>query len=165
MDDTAFRQFLRRAGKQPHVIDELVGQVRTFDAYLSSEHGVGLDAAAAQDIHEYLNTLGEREARMRLRGVALHFRSVSNQPLARLASDLREQSIAETRQALRLREFRGVSADDVARLKAAGIVTVEHMLAAGTTPQSRQELAARTGVSPAVTVSVAVNGRNVRSHN
>jgi len=149
MDETTFRQALKKAGKLPHVIDELVREARAFEAYLDTR-GHGLEAATPQDIRDYVSTVNEREAKIRLRGVALYFRAVGNQTLARLASELREQRIASTRQALRLRQFRGIHPDDVARLKAAGIVTTEHMLAAGKTPRLRQELAARTGVAPAV---------------
>lgn len=149
MDESQFHQFLAKAGKKPHVVDGLVRQARAFEAYLSSR-GRSLDAASAQDIHDYVATLPEREAKIRLRGVALYFRFAGNTPLARLASDLRQQRIAATRRSFRLRDFRGVPADDIARLKAAGIVTVEDMLAAGKTAQSRQELAARTAVPPQV---------------
>ena len=147
MDETTFRQSLKKAGKQPHVIEELVHQAHLFEAYLN-QRGHALDTASPQDIHDYVSTLNDREAKNCLRGVALYFRSIGNQELARLATGLREQRIATTRQAIRLREFRGIAPDDLSRLDEAGIVTAEHMLAAGKTPQLRRELAARTGVSP-----------------
>ena len=149
MDETTFRQCLKRAGKQPHVIDGLVGQVRAFEAYLASR-GHDLDDVTEQDVRDYVQSVPEREARIRLRGIALYLRSAGNLALARLASDLRGASIASNRQSVRLREFRGVDVQDVVQLKAAGIVTAEHMLAAGKTPLLRQQLAERTAVSPGV---------------
>jgi hypothetical protein len=83
-----------------------------------------------------------------MRGPALYYRFAGNETLARFAGAIREAETAKTRKVFRLRDFRGVSLDDVARLEAIGIVTVEHMLAAGKTPQARQQLAERTGISP-----------------
>ena len=59
---------------------------------------------------------------MRLRGVGLYYSFLGNEPLARLANDLRKQGIAKTRQVLSLREYHSVKADDIARLKTTGIV-------------------------------------------
>jgi hypothetical protein len=59
----------------------------------------------------------------------LSYGFLGNVPLAQLTSDIREQEIAKTRQAFKLCEFRGVSLEEVAKLKAIGIVTVNQMLA------------------------------------
>lgn len=62
------------------------------------------------------------------------------------ASDLRQARIK--RKPFALHEFRGVNQSYIVKLEAAGIKSVEEMLAAGKTPQSRQALADRTGVPP-----------------
>jgi hypothetical protein len=49
----------------------------------------------------------------------------------------------------RLREFRGVDAEHVAKLAAAGIKTAEQMLAAGQTAEKRTALAQDTGIPEA----------------
>jgi hypothetical protein len=83
-----------------------------------------------------------------MRGVGLYFRFAGNEPLARLAGQIREQGIAKTRRPFKLRDFRGVDPQDVARLENIGVVTVDDMLAAGKTLPDRQQLSARTGVAP-----------------
>jgi len=148
MDEKGFRQFLKRAGKKEHVVEGLVSQVRAFEAYLAGKQQTRVEDVGEQGIQDYVETLAQGEVRERMRGLALYYEFVGNLPLARLAGDIREQEIAKTRRAFRLREFRGVSLEEVAQLEAVGIVTVEHMLAAGRTPEARQQLAEQTGVSP-----------------
>jgi hypothetical protein len=147
MDEEAFRRFLRRAGTKEHVIDGLVSQVKAYEAYLSAPGLAGLEAAAPQDLQAYVDSLDPAAVKARVRGVALYYRYMGNEPLARLASEIRERRIATIRRAFPLREFRGVNAAEIARLEAQGIATADQMLEAGKTPGLRQELAARTGVS------------------
>jgi hypothetical protein len=145
-DETGFRQSLKRAGKKRHVVDGLVGQVRAFEAYLAGERHVEVEAATEQDIRDYAESVPQTEVKKRMRGLVLYYGFVGNGLLARVAGDIRERETAKTRRAFRLGEFRGVSPQDVARLEAIGIVTVEHMLAAGATPNARRQLAEQTGV-------------------
>jgi hypothetical protein len=148
MDEAGFRTSLKRMGKKPHVIEELVACVREYEAYLKGTRDVGLAEAGEKDVRAYVASLPGTEVKQRMRGVALYYRHTGNEALARLAAGIREEGIAKTRQAFKLRDFRGVNPQDVARLEALGIVTVEDMLTAGRTPQDRQQLAHRSGVSP-----------------
>jgi hypothetical protein len=138
MDEENFRKSLKRAGKKEHVVDELVNQVRAFATFLANERGTGLASAGEQDIRDYAAGLSQREMKMRMRGLALYYHFAGNDNLAKLTSSLREQGIAKTRKAFKLRDFRGVNADQVSLLEAAGILTVEDILVAGRTPASRQ---------------------------
>jgi hypothetical protein len=147
MDEKGFRQFLKKFGKKGHVVEGLISQVQAFEAYLAGKQQIGVEDANEQDLQDYVKTLPQGEVKVRIRGLALYYGFVGNIPLARLASDIREQETAKTRQAFKLREFRGVSLEEVAKLEAIGIVTVEHMLVAGKTPEARQRLAEQTGIS------------------
>jgi len=146
MDETVYRQFLKKSGKKAHVVDGLVDEVRAFQTYLTDQRRIDVDTTSEGDIRDHVDTLPPAEVKERMRSLALYYRFAGNVPLARLASDIRERKIAGTRQAFKLREFRGVSPEDIARLEASGIVTVEDMLAAGTTPETRLRLAEETGV-------------------
>ena len=146
MDEKGFRQFLKKSGKKEHVVEGLISHVRTFEAYLADKQHIEVEAANEQDLQDYVKALTQGEVKERMRGLALYYRFVGNALLARLAGDIREQEIAKTRPGFKLREFRGVSLEEVAKLEAIGIVTVEHMLAAGETPEARQQLAEHTGV-------------------
>ncbi len=147
-DEQSFRKALKRAGKKPHVIDGLVGQVADFEAFVAGGRSGGLAEATAQDIRDYAASLAAGEARKRVRGLALYFRHVGREELARAAAEIREQGIAKTRKVMRLRELRGVDPRDVARLKDVGIETTEQLLAAGRTKAERRQLSKHAGVSP-----------------
>jgi hypothetical protein len=147
MDEQGFQQFLKKSGKKEHVVEGLISQVQVFEAYLADKQPIGVEAASEQDLRDYVKALPQREVKGQMRALALYYRFVGNASLARLASDIREQEIAKTRKAFNLREFRGVRLEEVAKLEAIGIVTVEHMLAAGKTPEARLQLAEQTGIS------------------
>lgn len=151
MDEAGFRRFLKQRGKKEHVVDGLVRQVRHFEEYLAHERQTELEAAGAQELQAYVGVCEADEAgsaRIRLRGLALYFCFAGKEELASLASELREERIARTRNSFRLSDFRGVNPEDIARLEAIGIANVDQMLAAGRTPADREGLARRTGVAP-----------------
>jgi hypothetical protein len=150
MDEPGFIRFLKRMGKQDHVVDELVQEVQCFDTFLGPA-GKSVDRAAAEDIQEYADLLEANEpgrGRKRVRGLALYYRFSGQEDLAHAAHAIREQETAKTRKIFPLREFRDVNPDHIACLEAAGITHVEQMLAAGKTPKLRAELCRQTGISP-----------------
>lgn len=83
----------------------------------------GLEAAGEQELQDYVETLGPGTVKERMHGLALYYAFAANEPLTRLTGEIRERRIAKTRRALKPHEFRGVDLEDVARLKAIGIVT------------------------------------------
>jgi len=149
MDEKGFRLFLKRAGKKEHVVEGLIRQVRVFEKFLTANIGRGVDKAQKQDILDYAKSLEKNKIKTRVRGLALYYRFIGNTSLAKAAHALREEQTAKTRQVFKLRKFRGVDLDDVAKLEAVGIANVEQMLDAGKTPESRKNLAKQTGVPSA----------------
>lgn len=147
MNETAFAQSLKKSGKKTHVVGELVGRVKRFEAFLSQRSKV-LDSAEAQDIRDYVDTLAERDVKEAMRAVALYYQFAGSPELARTAGEIRQQRIVK--KAFKLRDFMGVNLGAVFKLGAMGIVTVEQMLAVGKTPQDRQKLAEETGISPEI---------------
>jgi hypothetical protein len=148
MDESGFRSYLCKSGKKAHVVTWLVDQVKAFEAYLADKRQAGVEAARVQDLRDHAYTLAKDELKERMRGLLLYYDFAGNEPLARLAAGIRRQEIAKTQRAFKLRQFRGVNVEEVALLEAAGVVTVEHMLAAGKTPEGRQHLAEQTGIAP-----------------
>jgi hypothetical protein len=146
MDELGFRQFLKRAGKKEHVIDGLIKQVRACKTGLAKAHRAGFNSVTAQDIADYAGTLDEGQIKERMRGLALYFRFVGNARLARAASNIREKKIAKTRPSFKMGDFVGVNPENITKLNAAGIVTVDQMLAAGKTRRDREQLARKTHV-------------------
>jgi predicted flap endonuclease-1-like 5' DNA nuclease len=149
MNEQEFRRFLKRKGKKPHVVENLIKQVEQFTEYLVQERGQGLDDADAQDLEDYvaaLEALKPGEARKRVRGLALYYQFTGNAAMASLAAAVREEAVAKTRRPFALKDFRGVNPQHIAKLNSIGILNVEHMLDAAKTPESRQRLADETGV-------------------
>jgi hypothetical protein len=148
MDETGFRRFLKKAGKKEQVIDGLVSQVQAFEIFLLKKSLNGLESASEQDIHDYVQALPSREIKGRMRGLSLYFGFSGNAALADLAGEIREEGIAKTRKSFKLRDFRGVRAEDISRLAEIGVVTVDDMLLAGKTPEARRQLSLQTGITP-----------------
>jgi len=147
MDEQGYRRFLKKAGKKVHVVDGLISRVQTFETYLTGKGQAGVETASEQGLRDYVKTLTQKEIKAQMRALALYYRFVGNDSLAKLTSNIREQEIAKTRKAFKLREFRGVRLEEVAKLEAIGIVTVDQMLVAGKTPSARQQLVNQTGIS------------------
>lgn len=148
MDENGFRQFLKKAGKKAHVIDGLVNQVQTAETYFADQSQTTLANVTPTMLRAYGKSLDDKESKARMRGLALYFSFLGKVPLAKVAGEIREASIAQTRRSFKLRGFRGVNLDEIKKLEKIGIVTVNDMLAAGKTPQGRQLLAEEAGVSP-----------------
>lgn len=147
MDEEGFRRFLKKAGKREHVIEKLIGRVRAFERYLISTRRIKVEAAKEQDITAYVSTMSGITVKKEVRGIALYYRFIGINPLEKLLSEIRGKEIAKTRRVLKLREFRGVQPVIIDRLEDIGIVTAEHMIAAGKTPSRRKQLAKQTGIS------------------
>lgn len=151
MDRQGFEKYLTKFGKKPHVVEGLIIQVDQFRDYLGAKKTKGLEEAVASDLHDYaayLEGMKSGSAKIKVRGLALYYQFSGNPSLASIASRIREQEIAKTRKAFKLKDFRGINQEEVAKLKAVGIENVEQMLEAGMTPEDRLQLASQAGVSP-----------------
>jgi hypothetical protein len=145
-DEANFRQFLKKKGKKPHVIEGLVQGVKMFEIHLAGKGRSPLEKTKEQDVLEYASQLEINKLKERMRSLALYFQFAGCQPLVQVANSLREEEISKSRQAFKLNEFRGVMKEVIARLEAKGITSAEEMLVAGATPESRQQLAKQTEI-------------------
>jgi hypothetical protein len=149
MDEEAFTIYLKKSGKKPHVIENLIGQVRIFETFVTQERQTDLTKANAKDFKAYVAVIEATQpgrASMQVRGLAMYFHFIGRPEMATLAHSIREAGTAKTRKVFRLEDFQGVNQKQVAQLEAAGIVTVDDMLAAGKTPEDRRRLAEQTFV-------------------
>jgi predicted RecB family nuclease len=71
---------------------------------------------------------------------------VPNEEMAYLALFRWNERVASSNVPLKLKEFRGINAADLAKLENAGIRNVKEIIKAGQTPAKRKELSAKTGV-------------------
>ena len=142
MDREGFAKFLRRAGKQPNVVTELLAQAAEFEIYEKNERSCSLETAEESDLYAY----AAQATANQLRAVMLYYYYTGNTELASQAGELREHMIRKKRKAFRLKDFRGVDPVVIECLAKSGISDVEQMLAAGKTPTLRKLLAEKCGV-------------------
>ena len=146
MDEVGFRKFLKRGGRSPTAADRVIEIVKEYAAYLT---GIDkdLDRAAPADLESYITWIESKakaSAKKHLWAIRYYYQFTCAEEMEKHASDLRQARIK--RKPFALHEFRGVNQSYVVKLEAAEIKSVEQMLAAGKTPQSRQALADLTGV-------------------
>lgn len=146
-NESEFRRHLKQKGKKSTVIDGLVKEVSHFDDWLLIYKNKTLETAETNDLISYAEHLNNREIKIYMRALALFFRWLEKDELKELAHSLREVETSKTRRVFNLLEFQGVNHEEVAKLEALGIRNVEEMLSAGRTPQMRNELAERCGMS------------------
>lgn len=145
MDEEEFRQVLKRGGRKPHTVDNVVRIVRSYEVYLHKfVEGKTIDQATPDDLEAYVTWYEkdqEISAKGQLWGIRYYYRFTGNRAMTRRASELREERTAKTRKAFLLRDFRGVNLDYMTKLEAAGIRDVKQMLTRGATPTQRAKLA------------------------
>ncbi|MCJ7661463.1 MAG: DUF4332 domain-containing protein [Anaerolineales bacterium] len=148
MDEIGFQKHLKRSGRSPNAADRVIEIAKEYDVYLM---GIDkdLDRAAPDDLESFvawIESESKTSARKHLWAIRYYYQFTCVEEMEKHASDLRQARIK--RKPFALHEFRGVNQSYIVKLEAAGIKSVEEMLAAGKTPQSRQALADRTGVPP-----------------
>lgn len=149
MDEPDFRRYLRREGRTEKVAHEVVTLVGQFAEFLQRQReGKGLTDAEPDDLEAFvarLETTPGSSAKTHLWAIRYYYAYIQDDEMRTVTAALREERIS--RAPFPLADFRGVAAEDSARLAAAGIRNVTQMLAAGRTPAQRVALAQKTGVS------------------
>jgi len=152
MNEEGFRVFLKKQRRSQGTIEQCVRLTGEFKAYLGEHRvGRGLDEAHPEDLEAFV--LWKKKQRKSVNSYlwAIHryYEYTSNEPMRRLANDMRQQEIATgrgRRRSLKLKDIQGVAAEHIEKLAAIGIVDVEGVLEAGRTKEEREELSRRSGV-------------------
>jgi hypothetical protein len=150
MDEDGFRQFLKRSGRKPHTVDNVVKIVRAYEAYLDKfAGGKAIEQATTDDLATYVDWFEQEEeksAKGQLWGIRYYYRFVDNKPMVTQASELREERTAKTRKFFNLRDFREIETTYVEKLEALGIRDVNQMRTRGRTPDQRRELSTKADI-------------------
>lgn len=150
MDENGFRQFLKRGGRKPHTVDNVVKIVRSYEAYLDKfAKGKAIEQATPDDLAMYVEWFEQEEeksAKGQLWAIRYYYRFINNKPMVIQASELREERTAKTRKFFKLRDFLGIDTTHVEKLETFGIRDVDQMRTRGRTPDQRRELAIKTNV-------------------
>jgi hypothetical protein len=146
-----FTDYLKRRGKEDHVVKGLVDSVGLFEDYLQKRNKE-IHQTTSVDLLDYVASC-ERErkgsARIRIRGVALYLRYMGNSEVATVADRIRAAGISKDRAIFKLKDFLWVNQAHVSRLKAIGITNIRQMIDSGRTPDARRKLAENTRIPAA----------------
>ncbi len=150
MDENGFRQFLKRGGRKPHTVDNVVKIVRSYEAYLDKfAERKAIEQATPDDLTRYVEWFEQEEeksAKGQLWAIRYYYRFINNKPMILQASELREERTAKTRKFFKLRDFLGIDTTYVEKLEAFGIRDVNQMRSRGRTPDQRRELTVKTDI-------------------
>ncbi|MFX1343335.1 MAG: DUF4332 domain-containing protein [Promethearchaeota archaeon] len=150
MDEEGFRQFLKRGGRKPHTVDNVVKIVRSFEAYLDKfAEGKAIEQTTPDDLATYVEWFEQEEeksAKGQLWAIRYYYRFINNKPMVMQSSKFREERTAKTRTFFKLRDFLGIDTTYVEKLEAFGIRDVDQMRTRGRTPDQRRELSIKTDV-------------------
>lgn len=149
-DEEAFRKFLKRSGRSPSATDRVVRFVRGYEDYLKKFHNEkNVNEATPTDLEAFTIWYEDNEgesAKLQLWAIRYYYEFTSNKSMERKAAQLREERTATKRKAFRLKDFRGVDPEYIAKLENMGIRNVEQMRQRGQTKLQREELAQQTGI-------------------
>ena len=145
MQGDRFRYYLKRKGKKPHVVENLVVLAERSE----KNAGKKLEDFEIIDLENCLASveidqqgMGKKVAR----SLALYFAMNDQQELSKAASTFREAEVAKTRTAFALKNFRGVKVEDAAALETVGISSTTQLLDRAITKSDREALSAETGL-------------------
>ncbi|TFG30433.1 DUF4332 domain-containing protein [Candidatus Thorarchaeota archaeon] len=98
-----------------------------------------------KDLHAFADYLNdERKIKPAMQGLSYYFKFLENNIMSQEASKIRGKYLK--RNALNLKDFVGLTNDDITILKEKGITNANNILAAGTTEDKRKALAKDTGI-------------------
>lgn len=152
MNETEFRAFLKRNRRKARAIEQIISLVPLYAAYLAENYAdKGIDQTTVESLESYVAWIesepGE-SASEPLWALRYYFDFIENQALSDLAGDLGAERVK--RKPFFIRNFRGVNADDLAKLDVLYIENMDQVLDAARTPRLRQTLVAQTGLTPEV---------------
>ena len=152
MFEEGFRAFLKRQRRSQGTIEQCVQLTREFEAYLGEHRvGRGLEVAHPEDLEAFVSWKKKQRKSVNSYLWAFHwyYEYASNEPMRKLATDMRQQEIAKgrgRRRSLRLKDIQGVAAEHIEKLASIGIADVKGVLVAGRTKEEREDLSRRSGV-------------------
>ena len=145
MKASDFRTYLRRKGKQEHVVENLLDLADQAQKISKKD----LDKFAVSDLERCLQAVETRKkgsGTKTARALALYFAMAGDEELKSMAAAFRESAISKTRSAFLLKDFSGIDPDHLKKLGSLRIVNAEQLLGCTRTKLERIELAQRTHI-------------------
>jgi hypothetical protein len=142
MNEEEFREYLKRRGKRPAVVNRNVGVLKDFTSYLLKEREKNLDGVTTDDIDAFVMEIESKtqSAKGYLYVLMNYFHFLGSKDLLHHTSTLREERTKTTRRIFPIKEFLNINQDHVKKLATIGIKNVEQMLEKGKTKKQRKRL-------------------------
>jgi hypothetical protein len=148
MNETEFRNFLRRNKRKDSAIEQIMEFVSEFEAFYSRYYSPGSIAETTVEALEsyvsWIESEPEESASKPLWALRYYFDFIENQELSDLAGELRAERVK--RKPFMIKNFRRVNPEHIEKLALVYIENRDQMVDAGRTPALRQKLAEQTGV-------------------
>jgi hypothetical protein len=142
MDEEEFRQYLKRRGKKPAVVDRNVSVLKNFSSYLLARRQKKLDDVTTDEIDAFVAELESKKksAKGSLYVLMNYFHFVGDDDLLRHTNALRDERTKKTRRTFPIKEFLNINQEHVKKLATIGIKNVNQMLEKGKTRRQREQL-------------------------
>lgn len=149
MNRDEFIKYLKRGGRSKSAIERILGHMDAFQEYLQVIGDLKtIDQASPDELRSYVEAIESepsQSAKLHLWALDYCFEFLDRSDMCTLARELRQARIK--RRPFQLKDFRGVKAKDIEKLTKIGVLDVKQMLREGKTPEKRQELSQKSGVS------------------
>jgi hypothetical protein len=148
MNEPDYRNFLKKNKRKDSAIEQIVGFVEQFEAYLQTYYTeITSEQVTVETLESYVSWLEietKQSASKPLWALRYYFDFIENQELSDLAGEMRGERVK--RKPFLIKKFRGVNPEQIAKLEALYIENIDQLLDAGRTPKLREELAEKTGI-------------------
>jgi hypothetical protein len=148
MNETEFRNFLKRQRRKESAIQQVIPYVAAFENFLEKFYvSKAIEQTTPESLESYVSWFEsetEESASKPLWALRYYFDFIEDQELSDLAGELRAERVK--RKPFLIKNFRGVEPEDIAKLDAIYIENRDQMVDAGRKPHLRKELAEQTGI-------------------
>lgn len=146
LDEKGFIQFMKKHRKSDNTIARCVANSRKFENYLK-DNGKTLDKAKSEDLELFAEKVIEKKrVPMFMWTLCYYFEFIEDKDMLETAHSIRAKLVKKSRKPFKLKDFRGVKAEDIEKLAEHGIRDTEKMLEAGKTRKQRKDFASKTGL-------------------
>jgi hypothetical protein len=149
MNEDEFRSYLKSIRRKESAIEQIISYLNGFELFLKSNYaGISIEQTNEEVLESYVSWVesdpGESASKP-LWALRYYFDYLQNRSLSQLSGQLRAERIK--RKPFYVRDFRGVQAEQIAKLETINIENVHQMIDAGRTPDLRKTLAKQSGLS------------------
>ncbi|MHA2224590.1 MAG: DUF4332 domain-containing protein [Candidatus Hodarchaeales archaeon] len=151
MNEMVFREFLKKSGRKPSVVERYIKFVNLYENYLGfqAEDEQRFTEKNLVDFVTDYEKKTKKSARTILYALMQYFNATNNNSMYKSALELRQPRKVKKTPFL-LKKILGIDSKYIAKLNTLGVRNVNDMINSGKTPALRKSLAEKTGIPPKV---------------